>query len=734
MNFDKFFKLISYAVALCGLFALTASGGVGIFVTTAFVFVTVLAWFIEDTRWQLSERIGIALVFLFIPLFYLDWKYQLSGFAAREIAAAGSLARLILVLAGIKLLQKKSDRDWIFLYLISFFEILLAAGLSISPLFIVSLILYLLTVVCAIVAFEIRKASNRVSEQKAKQQPAISTGYFDLDGKTVFRLPVTAVSLLVIVAVFAVPLFFSLPRAGGAGFGRGQSGVTTGFSGSIRLGEIARVQQNNEVVMRVRIDESDRGKVRSVRWRGIALDYFDGQGWFKSRTVYNEPFVKTERDFFLVDGAQNAGNLVAQTVYLEPLDTPALFSLSRPVAFQGGFQILQKDSEGSIFVARSNGATRYAAERLSYKVYSDVTTPPVEKLRADRAINPPQANRYLQLPDRLDARIARLTGDVIRGAGASNRFEKARAIESYLQNNFGYTLDLRAGGEEPLADFLFNVREGHCEYFASAMAIMLRTEGIATRVVTGFQAGEYNDAADAYVVRQREAHAWVEVYFPGENAWVTFDPTPAAGIFEEEGSTGILGSVNKYLEALETFWIQYVVSYDNQEQKSLMRSLRGGFQDFQIEASTWANLLQMRLSEWWKEVRGDEGLAKSAWAIGYGILYLLAFALALWLIARLYRKLGEVKVWQKLRALLRREKENSIVEFYERMQKILAHKGFNRDAHQTPLEFALALKMPEAVKITEKYNRVRFGERDLSGNESKEVENWLKTLEATDKK
>ena len=144
MNFDKFFKLISYAVVFCGLFALTVSGGVGILVAT--VFVSVINSRLVYRRYALADfgKVRNALIFLFIPLFYIDWKYQLSGFAARETVAAGSLARLILVLAGIKLLQRKSDRDWIFLYLMSFFEILLAAGLSISPLFILSLILYLL--------------------------------------------------------------------------------------------------------------------------------------------------------------------------------------------------------------------------------------------------------------------------------------------------------------------------------------------------------------------------------------------------------------------------------------------------------------------------------------------------------------------------------------------------------------------------------------------------------------
>ncbi|HEX8735731.1 MAG TPA: DUF3488 and transglutaminase-like domain-containing protein, partial [Pyrinomonadaceae bacterium] len=512
-------------------------------------------------------------------------------------------------------------------------------------------------------------------------------------------------------------------RVGGAGFGKSLSGATTGFSDSIRLGEIARVQQNNEIVMRVRIDEADKDKARNIRWRGVALDYFDNYGWRKTEINYNESFIKTERDFFVVGNSTNPPNLVTQTVYLEPLDTPVLFSLPRVVAFQGSFQLLTKDAEGAVSVSRSGG------ERFSYKAYSDVTQPGAERLRNDNAAYAQQQKRYLQLPNQVDARIGALADEITRAANADNRYDKARAIESYLQNNFGYTLDLKASGAEPLADFLFNVKEGHCEYFATAMAVMLRTQGIATRVVNGFQTGEYNETADIYVVRQREAHSWVEVYFPQENAWVTFDPTPAAGRISGENAGGIVGRFNKYLEALETFWIQYIVSYDNQEQKSLMRSVRNSVQDYQIEATTWANLLQMRIADWWKQVRGDEGFAKSAWAIGYGVLYLAGFALGIFFIVRLYRKFKKLKMWEKLKAFLRREKEGSIVEFYERMQKLLARKGFERASHQTPLEFALALNMREAVKITEKYNRVRFGEKNLSRDETREIENWLKNLE-----
>ncbi len=165
-NFETFFRAISYGVAICGFLSLVISGSVGMLMTTLLLFVIFSAWFLEDTTWQISDKIGVGLIFLVVPLFYLDWKYQISGFNRRDSLAAGNLARLIIILAGIKLLQKKADRDWIFIYLISFFEVLLAAGISISPLFLVSLILYFLFPICSIVAFVIRKSSRKVRVKK----------------------------------------------------------------------------------------------------------------------------------------------------------------------------------------------------------------------------------------------------------------------------------------------------------------------------------------------------------------------------------------------------------------------------------------------------------------------------------------------------------------------------------------------------------------------------------------
>jgi hypothetical protein len=262
------------------------------------------------------------------------------------------------------------------------------------------------------------------------------------------------------------------------------------------------------------------------------------------------------------------------------------------------------------------------------------------------------------------------------------------------------------------------------------MTIMLRTQGIAARVVNGFQQGEYNETAGFYVVKQKDAHSWVEVYFPKEDAWVPFDPTPAAGQFSSnQTSTSVFGKISQYIEALETFWIQYFVAYDDQEQKSLFNSVKNSFNDYKSTFSIWFEGFQKQIEGWWEEVRGDKGLQSSAKATAIGAGYLLAGIVVLIFLIWLVRKFYQLEFWKRIGNWVKPNGDNQIVEFYERLQAVLASKGFKRQPHQTPLEFAFALKLNEAIKITKKYNGVRFGERNLSKEEALEIENWLKDLE-----
>ncbi|MFZ1702336.1 MAG: DUF3488 and transglutaminase-like domain-containing protein [Pyrinomonadaceae bacterium] len=720
MTFEQFFRLISYSTVFCGFLALWVSGNFGVVGTVLFVGVIVGAWFLEGSRWQISERVGTALIVLALPTFYLAYRFQYMSFSGADNVLPGMLARMILALTAVKLLQRKSDRDWIFLYLMSFFEVLLAAGLSISALYLGSLILYLLVTVCAVVAFEIRKTAyaveKSISADKVAERDTTSEAAAVLP---IRRLPTTAMALIALIVALAMPLFFLLPRVGGAGFGGNQGGLktSTGFSDTVRLGGIGKIQENNEVVMRVGL-EPTAISTNDLYFRGVALDTFDNLSWSKSKVGPPSTFIRGPGDVFTIDKPDARDDLVVQTYYLEPLDTNVLFALPRAVGVKSGFPLVAKDPYGAL-------KYRQSPERVTYSVFSDLSHPSVEELRADSQPYSVELANYRELPTRYDQRIADLALTIT--SKADNRYDKALAIEGYLRTTFAYTLEQKAGGSEPLADFLFNVREGHCEYFATAMAVMLRTQGVATRIVNGFHGGEYNDAAGMTIVRQKNAHAWVEVYFPGEDAWISFDPTPA-GDGGTSASAGILGSVNKYLEALETFWIQYFVAYDNQEQRSMARTVRGSFLDYQAGIAGFLGQTRDAVAEWLSKVRGDKGAQASRAAVGYAIAYIAVSCVMIVFLIWLVRRIRRSRIWTSLRERLSRTPRPSVVEFYERMQRILTEKGLTREPFQTPLEFASALGMPEAVTITEKYNRVRFGQAELTQDEAVEVNSWLEKI------
>ncbi len=698
----------------------------------AFLFISVLvfSWFVEDSKWQLSGRISTILIVLTIPFFILEWRFQIFGFGSGRVIAVDGLSRLILFLCAIKLLQKKTDRDWVFVYIISFFEVLLSAGLTISPLFLLSLFGYLLFTISAVIVFEIRKTSHDVFSKVTRQEPLKSNVLKHPFAETpgLVRFPRVAVIFLFLITLFAVPLYFTLPRVGGAGLGSdlmGGGSQITGFSDSVNLGEIGKLKQSQETVMRVRIDGVGASKLSKIYWRGVVLDSFDNVSWNKSQSSRVERIIQGSNGFFNVNFPRRVSTNVTQTFYLEPIGTPVLFSLSKPISVQGNFEILRKDPDDSL---RANGI---GFERSNYVVRSDPSLPERKRLETDSGNYELAGQRFLQLPTDLDPRIPKLASDVVERAGAKNMHEAAEAIETFLRNEYGYSLDMKAGGSQPLADFLFNVREGHCEYFSTAMAIMLRTRGIATRVVNGFQQGEFNQTAGVYVVKQKDAHSWIEVYFPETNSWITFDPTPSEGRFSEAAASSIIGRFNKYLEALEAFWIQYFVSYDSVEQRSLFERTQNRFSNYKDAGAGWIQSAQRQLELWWEQVRGDQGVQVSLLAVGKAAGYSTAVFTGFLFLIWLFRRIKRFALWQHISKWLKRKNGVTIVEFYARMQTILQRKGLSRSFDQTPLEFAFKLGIPEAVKLTKKYNQVRFGEKELSHDESNEIEKWLARLAAT---
>src|SRR6266446_9490669 len=722
MNFNSYFRLTSYATVAAAALALFVAGGVGVWLALAFALVMIAAWKLEDTRGQLSERIALVVILVSLPIFYLDWRIltpylqiEFLETGQRANAEVAVLAHLILFLSAVKLLQRKADRDWFFLYLISFFEILLAAGLTARPAFLATLIIYLLCALSTIVAFEIQKAKKKVTATQTRLLvPPDSTLFRKLPMRLwrrryleTRRLPLVSAGLLVLIVVLALPFFLIAPRTASSALRRGGNGVSgfIGFSDNVTLGEIGRLKSNDEVFMHVRVENANGAPRTGLRWRGVALDTFTGVAWKKSAVAASFEDEQDERGFFKFGTTEDLGRLTAQTFYLEPVDTPVLFGAPRILAVQGKLPFVRIDSEGAI-------QTRpHDQERVVYTVYSDTTEPSPSALRSDQRQYLAEFARYLELPANLDPRIGELAQNIIQHSGGRNGYDAARAIESHLRDNYGYSLDLKAGGRDPLADFLFNIKAGHCEYFATAMAVMLRTQRIASRVVNGFLPGEYNEAAGAYTVRQSDAHSWVEVYFPKTKSWVTFDPTPPAGRTARV-RTGLAGALSKYSEALELMWFQYVVGYDKQEQRSLATSLRKDLFDLRRSSSSALARVESLLP-----VIALPGVL--VLIISSGLIVIIFFA------GRI-RRFGwhrGLRVW-----VTGSDFESSRVEFYERLLAILEKQGVKRQPDQTPREFAAAIAIPDAVRITDVYNRVRFAGKSPTREELSELRDALRRI------
>ena len=729
MSFNAYFRLASYATIGAATLALFIAGGTGAALAIAFAFVMIAAWKCEGTRWQLSERAALIVILAALPLFYLDWRilplfldvqFLEGGATTRMSTEVTVLAHLILFLTTVKLLQRKGDRDWFFLYLISFFEVLLAAGLSASPTFLATLALYLLCALTTVVAFEIQKARRKVTATQTRLLVSPDSTLFRKLPMRLWRrryletrrLPLVSLGLLFLILVLALPFFLIAPRTASSALRRSGGGVSAviGFSDNVTLGAIGQLKRSDEIVMHVRVEGANIAPMGGLRWKGVALDHFSGRGWSKSIDASHFEDKTDEGGFFKLGTTTDVARLTTQTFFLEPIDIPVLFGAPRVVAVQGRLPFVRIDSEGSI-------QTRpHDDEKVVYKVYSDIAAPGAAVLRSDPLDYLVPAARYLQLPANLDPRIAALAKSVIIQSRSRTGYDQARAIESYLRDSYEYSLDLKAGGPDPLSDFLFRVRSGHCEYFSTAMAVMLRTQGIASRVVNGFLPGEYNEAAAAYTVRRSDAHSWVEVYFPQTNSWVTFDPTPPAGRTARV-RTGLAAQLSKYTEALELMWFQYVVAYDKQEQHSLAASLRKELSDLRRSSSNSFDRARSALPSVVRPVLLT--------VVGLSALVMIVF------VARRVRHFGwrrGLKVWRT-----GAEAESSRVDFYERLIVLLEKQGIKRESYQTPLEFASSVGLNEARAITNAYNRVRFGEEKLSVSERRQIELLLSQLEGSRK-
>src|SRR5216684_3908822 len=491
------------------------------------------------------------------------------------------LAPLAMIYKGIRLWRGQPPElshtraTWLVICYLGFF--------TVDTSFLILFFIFLLFGVGAFIGLEMRRGANGTLTPPFSRQPA--------EERRLSRaLSLAALTVALGSIVLGGALFFIFPRftAGYLARASMQPSLMTGFGDDVELGQIGEIKKNSEVVMRVKTGKPVAYSM--LRWRGIALTNFDGKRWSNPERTSETLTARPDGWIFLRGSEQAAAPAptgLQYTVFLQPMATAAIFTLGEPISLKGNFSesandewaarhsYIFRDATGSLF----NPFHNYSPVR--YTGFSRLPKLNAAELRsAGDAYSPAIAEEYLQLPPELDARIPDLARQVTTSAKTS--YDKARAIEGFLRSRFGYTLNLAGKpGEDPLANFLFVARAGHCEYFASAMTILLRTLEIPAREVNGFLPGEYNDLADDYIVRASDAHSWVEVYFPG-SGWVTFDPTPAVA-----ETSGLLSHLAKYIDWMQLTWSEWVINYDFGHQMQMAQTLQRSSRNWTQSLSAW---------------------------------------------------------------------------------------------------------------------------------------------------
>ncbi|MFM7052779.1 MAG: transglutaminase domain-containing protein [Planctomycetota bacterium] len=290
--------------------------------------------------------------------------------------------------------------------------------------------------------------------------------------------------------------------------------------------------------------------------------------------------------------------------------------------------------------------------------------------------------------------------------------ETARAIASWMRANFSYTTDLssitRVAGEDPIVSFLTTYREGHCEFFASGLCAVLRSLGIESRVVTGYIAIEYDDGAGAYIVRESNAHAWVEVR-TGPAAWIAVDATPEETLITmQEQSRSFADRFRWIYDRIEFLWNSRIVTYDSSTQATLADRVQG----------TWIEGLRERLQTVAASMRAialnlSLGRAGGVWFV---VIAVSAATAALAVLITLVRRRRLLRALRADRTDRREQRRlMRAAPFYAEALDLLARAGIERPQHLSPRAFAAWLAERDAdigtafADIAEGYYQVRFG-------------------------
>lgn len=660
---DRFVHLAMLGVAASGFFALAGTGRLDT-ATVAFTSAALLLRAfsaISGRPVRFSGRMVSAAALLCVAFYPVEFFLLSTDFFLATVHS-------VCFLAAIKIVTAESNRDYLSVGAVAFVELAGAAVLSFQATFFIWLALFALFATAALAGLEIRRGTG----QGGRTVVAVRAGIG-------WRLAVATVLGGLGVLVLGGGIFLIVPRtARAAARLLPYSGRLTGFSNVVDLGTFGRIARDNSPVLYVQ--SYSRPLPDGLRWRGAALTRFDGRRWSAPLDIAADLPISngTVEVADLAQRSRRDGRRLLYRVDLSSTNSGTLFIAGVPEYINTTANGFQRTAENTFRVPFTMG------QELRYEV-SALSAPPLPV-----PLSPAERARCLRLPA-VSPRIWDLARDW--AGNAPSDLQRALRIEDRLRTDYRYSLETAAFPvRDPLTNFLFKAKAGHCEYFASAMAVMLRTVGIPSRVATGYLGGYYNGLSGLQVVRASDAHAWVEGWIEGRG-WVTFDPTPPAPAPLET-----LAGLGVYFDALDSMWQRWVMAYDLSSQAVLASKLAAAARRFRNPG------LPGTAAFWRSRVRNGKDAAEAL------ILWLAGALLCAWAIPRVWRKLR--LRWLLLRASRFPRSGAAAALLYETVLETLARRGHPRKPAMTPAEFTAALPEPErsAVdRITALYNAARYG-------------------------
>ncbi len=693
---DRFFAFSLLLMLGIGFVTLASTGKLDLIsVTLVFGALAARLWgYAAGWNLSISSQTVTRLALLYIPFFILDFLFLSAGETSLE-SMLNATVHLVLFVTVAKVFSAVTRRDYAYLATLSLLMMLASAVLTINTTFLVFLTLYILFAIATLISYEIKRSIE--TSRRSTSTPLLVPEERRALERALAR---TAGGLGLGIVAAASLFFFVIPRYRSGyftGLGTHPERIT-GFSGSVKLGDLSRLLRSNAVVFRV-LPEGNLHDYIGVKWRGVALDSFDGKHWYNDNTRQTAVLPVSPGRFVIPrePGAENRPEKVLRyKLLLSPVSSNVVFAASFPRLITGRIRLLTLDETDSLHYAHD------AFSPLQYEVLTQAGLPSPTTLR----IAPDASSRklralYLRLPPKLDPRIQALAQKA--ATHMTNNYDRSVAIRNYLRGNFGYTLDAqKIDPSDPLASFLFQTRKGYCEYFASAMAVMLRTLGIPARMVNGFQTGSYNRFGKDFVVRARDAHSWVEVYFPG-SGWIPFDPTPP------DPRPVVPSELDNYMDALTLFWSEWIINFDFSHQARLANQVEVQTHTFQQDVYHHFDRLRGQLTR--ITLTLERGLVTHTFLL---LIVILGTATGFALAAGRW-SLQELKfLWAC--NLLRADRPVTLQDAtfsYHHFLKILRKKGYQKLPSDTPQEFVQKIEPPalasKAGEFTRLYNATRYG-------------------------